>query len=380
MNKKALTIIFLIVATELIGFGIIIPVLPQIGLKLGVTGFRLGLLTATYSLFQFIAAPILGALSDKYGRKKLLVISQLGTVASYVILAFSQNFWMFLFARMVDGITGGNIAIARAYISDITKPEDRPRGMALIGMSFGLGFILGPAIGGIVFALGGSFMIAALIAGLMSLIALILTIVLLKEERHINSEKEITFKKFVHAISDKNILTILVASLIFGIAVTGFQMTLTLLTHLKFGLDEKANSLLFTYMGFLTLFVQGVVVRKANGHVKTMSQIAMILAIIALVSMAFAPSMIFVYIIMIFFSLSFGLLNAYMPSLLSTMKENDPEGEVMGAYEAVSGLGRVIGPIAMTSLFTWSISGSYLLGALAVVIALLLISKVPKKV
>jgi len=148
--KKPFFTIFLIVATELIGFGLIIPILPQLALQFNPTGLQLGILLSAYSFAQFFAAPLLGGLSDKWGRKPILVLSKAGTVVSYVILAFSGSYSLFLVSRLLDGFTGGNIAVARAYLNDITAPEDRAKGMAIIGISFGVGFIIGPGIGGAV--------------------------------------------------------------------------------------------------------------------------------------------------------------------------------------------------------------------------------------
>ena len=140
--KRPFSILFLIVATELIGFGLIIPVLPQLALQFNVSTILIGVLMGAYSFAQFIASPILGTLSDRYGRKIILIISKLGTALAYVIMAKSQSYEWFLAARLLDGFTGGNIAVARAYIADITTAENRAKGMAVIGISFGIGFLL----------------------------------------------------------------------------------------------------------------------------------------------------------------------------------------------------------------------------------------------
>ena len=148
MKNKSLLTIFLIVFIDLLGFGIILPLLPYIAEKYSANPFQIGMLTATYSFFQLIAAPILGRLSDRYGRKKLLIISQFGSAVGYLILGLSGNLPLLFLSRIIDGITGGNISIAQAYIADVTTKENRARGMGMIGAAFGLGFIFGPAIGG----------------------------------------------------------------------------------------------------------------------------------------------------------------------------------------------------------------------------------------
>ena len=148
MGNKPLFILFFVVFTELIGFGIIIPVLPQLAKTYQLNYFSLGVLMAAFSFAQFIAAPFLGHLSDKFGRKPVLIFSKAGTMLAYCILAYAQTYWVFLFARLLDGFTGGNIAVARAYVCDVTLHKDRAKGMAIIGIAFGLGFIVGPAISG----------------------------------------------------------------------------------------------------------------------------------------------------------------------------------------------------------------------------------------
>ena len=185
--KHSFFIVFLIVSTELIGFGLIIPVLPQLASQFEIDYFFIGLLMASYSIAQFISAPILGHLSDKFGRKPILILSKLGSVISYIILAFSSQYWMFLVSRLLDGFTGGNISVARAYLVDITDKKNRAKGMAIIGISFGIGFILGPALGG-VFHGGSHVIVTSFIAGGLSLIALILTILFLQEpDKHVET-------------------------------------------------------------------------------------------------------------------------------------------------------------------------------------------------
>src|SRR5438552_5311198 len=146
---RPLLIIFLTIFVNLIGFGIIIPLLPFYAQTFGASPLVIGLLFAIFSLCQLIAAPALGDLSDRYGRRPVLIFSLLGTVASFVMLALAQTLTVLFLARIVDGLSGGNISTARAYVADITEPKDRARAYGLIGAAFGLGFILGPALSGV---------------------------------------------------------------------------------------------------------------------------------------------------------------------------------------------------------------------------------------
>src|SRR5881394_4460336 len=151
MKRSPLLVIFITVFIDLIGFGIVIPVLPYYaeGTRFGATPREVGLLFASYSVLQLIFAPVLGRLSDKHGRRPVLLVSLLGTALGFLILGFATTLWMLFAGRIIDGVSGGNISTAQAYIADITTKENRAKGMGLIGAAFGLGFIFGPAIGGI---------------------------------------------------------------------------------------------------------------------------------------------------------------------------------------------------------------------------------------
>src|SRR4026209_2661381 len=151
MKRSPLVVIFTTVFIDLLGFGIVIPVLPYYaeGTQFNGTPRTVGLLFASYPIMQLIFSPVLGRLSDKHGRRPILLISIIGTGIGFLILGFAKTLWMLFLGRILDGISGGNISTAQAYIADITTKEDRAKGMGLIGAAFGLGFIFGPAIGGI---------------------------------------------------------------------------------------------------------------------------------------------------------------------------------------------------------------------------------------
>src|SRR5467141_3042804 len=151
MKRSPLFVIFITVFIDLVGFGIVIPVLPYYAeaSRFGATPREVGLLFASYSVMQLIFSPVLGRLSDKYGRRPILITSLLGTCLGFLFLGFATTLWMLFIGRIIDGISGGNISTAQAYIADVTTKEDRAKGMGLLGAAFGLGFIFGPAIGGI---------------------------------------------------------------------------------------------------------------------------------------------------------------------------------------------------------------------------------------
>src|SRR6476469_5241566 len=167
MKRSPLLVIFITVFIDLVGFGIVIPVLPFYaeGTKFGATPSQVGLLFASYSVMQLVFAPILGRLSDKYGRRPILLASLLGTALGFLILGFATTLLMLFVGRIIDGISGGNISTAQAYIADVTTKENRAKGMGLIGAAFGLGFVFGPAIGGVLshWGIGVPFLFAAVL-------------------------------------------------------------------------------------------------------------------------------------------------------------------------------------------------------------------------
>src|SRR6185312_17540518 len=144
-----LGVVVLIVLVDLLGFSLVMPLLAPFAKHYGFHQWQIGLLFSAYPMCQLVAGPILGRLSDRYGRRPLLVFSQAGTAISFLILGLSREFWVMLLARMLDGASGGNILVAQAYVADVTTPANRSRGLGLIGMAFGLGFVLGPLMGGL---------------------------------------------------------------------------------------------------------------------------------------------------------------------------------------------------------------------------------------
>lgn len=171
MQKSRLTILFIIVFIDLLGFSLILPLLPFYAETFGATPFQIGLLVASYAAAQLIGAPLLGRMSDRFGRKPVLVISLVGTFVGFLLLGFANSLWMLFASRLLDGFTGGNISVAQAYITDITDESNRAKGLGMLGAAFGLGFIIGPAAGGLLSVYG--FAVPAFLAAGLSLISIL---------------------------------------------------------------------------------------------------------------------------------------------------------------------------------------------------------------
>lgn len=352
MKSRALITIFLIILTDIIGFGIIIPLFPTISTNLGISGFSLGLLSASYALAQFIAAPILGSLSDKYGRKPILIISKAGTVVAYIMLAFTGNFLVLILSRLIDGFTGGNIPVARAYISDVTTKENRSKGMAIIGIAFGLGFILGPAIGGIFYSIFHTVTAPALVGAGLSLLSLVLTFLFLDESHRqgqVNNSRPFTFKNFIAILKHPEIKSILIIQFFLMVVMAGFQSSLVFFTDEVFGLQAEQNSWLFVYIGIVSLIVQGTLVRKSFANLQKVTLVGLIIYAISTIFISLSPNLIFLGISLAISAIGSGLVGVTLPTMLSTTSSTDPEGEIQGAFEGISSLGRVVGPAIAAS-------------------------------
>jgi len=354
--KKPFFTIFLIVATELIGFGLIIPILPQLALQFNPTGLQLGILLSAYSFAQFFAAPLLGGLSDKWGRKPILVLSKAGTVVSYVILAFSGSYSLFLVSRLLDGFTGGNIAVARAYLNDITAPEDRAKGMAIIGISFGVGFIIGPGIGGLLYGSQYGHLIPALVAGSLSLLALFFTVFFLEESTR--SESRVAraswnpWKAGWSLLRSRSIFLICLTQFVFILIFSGFETTFSVFTHHLLGYSERQNSFLFFYVGFLALIVQGFITRRPFKNLPLAVIIGLVLGGVSFIVLGASETLVSVLSSLVLLSLSIGLINTHLPAYLSNSVPDSHNGICMGLFESIGSLGRIVGPLcAYTTIF-----------------------------
>ena len=368
-NKRVFLILFLVVATELIGFGLIIPVLPQIAHQFQTNGLMLGMLLATYSAAQFFAGPILGGLSDKYGRRPVLILSKLGTVISYLILAKAGSFWMIFLSRLIDGTTGGNISVARAYVADITTPENRSKGMALIGIAFGVGFVVGPGLGGLLYQ-SGSHAIPALVAGGLSLLALIGTIIWLDEPSKKSSlpSQNLAIFQWVKHINTSTIKWILILQLVYMIIFSGFETTFALYNLNEFGFDKTQNSLMFFVIGLFGLVIQGGLARRTVTNTKRVVGIGVLVVAFSYVCLSLVTTVQTLILALGIMALGIGLVMIYLPTLLSHETTANHVGAVMGIYESMGSLARVLGPLIAYLTIYNNIRLGYLMFGISLVV------------
>lgn len=346
-NKKAqLGIIFLTVFIDLIGFGIVIPILPIYAQHFGANEMVIGLLLGTYSLMQFIFSPILGKISDRVGRRPVLLVSLLATSVGFAIMGFAPSIlWLFV-GRIIPGISGGNITTAQAYIADITKPEERSHAMGLIGAAFGLGFTLGPAIGGLLshYSIAAPFLFASGLALFNAILAFIRLPESLSAEHRVSPEERAPISQvFKHGWH----LPALMGSYFFSIA--GFAIMTTifaLFTEARFGFNSEKIGEVFAFIGFIGIIVQGGLLRQLLKR-QSEKSLAVTGAILLVVGMALLPGvtglaslMAVAAVIGIGNSLTTPTLNG----LASRSAERSWQGRVIGLMQSSGSLARCIGP------------------------------------
>jgi DHA1 family tetracycline resistance protein-like MFS transporter len=378
-QRKEFIVIFIIVLTDLIGFGLIIPILPKLAVDFNITGIKLGLLLASYSFAQFFAAPYMGKLSDRHGRRPVLLVSKFGTVIAYIIFAYAKVYWLIVFSRLIDGFTGGNIPAARAYISDITKEHNRHKGMALIGVAYGLGYIIGPVIGGVLFGLTHDKTIPALAGALLCLFSFVLTYFFLKEshrpqeiEENVSINLIDSFKKIIINPACKQILLV---QFIFMICLYAFQSTLPIFATQRYGLTPQSISFLMVYIGLVNIIIQLYIVKFGSRDLLKSVKIGLMLTGLSILIITLVPGYWVLFPITFIISTGIGLLNAYYPSLFLRIESDVQEGEKMGVYESVSSTTQIFGPLIAGSLITHYPPLVYFGTALIIIYSVFLINR-----
>jgi DHA1 family tetracycline resistance protein-like MFS transporter len=343
---RPLLIIFLTIFVNLVGFGIIVPLLPFYAETFGASPLVIGLLFAIFSLCQLAAAPALGDLSDRYGRRPVLIFSLLGTVVSFVMLAVAHSVAMLFAARIVDGLSGGNISTARAYVADVTEPKDRARAYGLIGAAFGLGFILGPAISGVLAPISYTAPIWA--AAAVTLVATLMACFWLPETVHrARAGVGNPFRYLPELIVRPLVRRVLVIDFVYWFAFATFQTTFALFAARRFQFDAARTGYFFAGFGLLGAVIQGGFIRPIVARIgdKTTFMLGLTFSAIGLVAAALAPSVPLFAAALVPMAFGIGFGHPTMATLVSRVARADEQGRVQGAASAVESLGRTLGPV-----------------------------------
>ena len=356
MNRSPLIVIFTTVFIDLVGFGIVIPVLPFYaeGTIFNATPRTVGLLFASYSVMQLIFSPILGRLSDKYGRRPILFLSIIGTGIGFLLLGFATTLWMLFAGRILDGITGGNISTAQAYIADITTTENRAKGMGMIGAAFGLGFIFGPAIGGILSQWGihVPFFFAASLCfanALLLYFRLPETITADHPAKH-QAASGRGLKQLVKSLKQPRLAFVLSIYFLFVVAFSIMTSSFAFYTMFRFGYDAKHTGYLFAYVGVIAVIIQGGLIGRL---VKRFGELPLVVVgalcfAISLFAVPFVgPAAGGLAALLIgggVFSMGNSLATPALTSLASKSVGAAEQGTVLGVTQSVASLARAVGP------------------------------------
>jgi DHA1 family tetracycline resistance protein-like MFS transporter len=362
---RPLLIIFLTIFVNLIGFGIIVPLLPFYAETFGASPVVIGLLFAVFSLCQLIAAPALGDLSDRNGRRPVLVFSLAGTVVSFVMLALAHSVAMLFLARIVDGLSGGNISTARAYVADITEPKDRARAYGLIGAAFGLGFVMGPALSGMLAQVSYTAPIWA--AAALTLVATAMAWLWLPETVHRAQAGTGNPLSYLPELLRRPVMRrVLTIDFVYWFSFAIFQTMFALFAARRFGFDASRTGYLFAGFGLMGAVIQGgfirPIVRRAGDKATFIAGI--VFSCVGLVAAALAHSVGLFVLALVPLAIGMGFGHPTVSSLISRAGRGDEQGRVQGAASAVESLGRTLGPVwGSASLQRWGEATPFVTGA-----------------
>jgi len=367
MQRKPLLTLFVTIFIDLLGFGIIIPILPVFAKKLAIDSgisispdVAVGWVAASFSLMQFVFAPLWGSVSDRIGRRPIILGSILATALGYLLLLFSDTLVLLLLARIVAGIGSANIAAAQAYIADITPPHERAKRMGLIGAAFGLGFVFGPPLGGALYHKGGMDAIAWFTAAL-CIINFIMAWFALPESLKTGSGKKAVFRNPLKGIlrSFRTHITgeLFAIFFLFIIAFSMMQTNASLLWTEKYGISEKANGGLFGYIGICSALVQGLLIGWFSKRIgeKKMLVWGILLMAVGLTGIPFPPQDWFYPLTAVFLLgivVANGLMNPAINALVSVHTPAESQGSVLGALQSTGALARGIGPVLAGYLYS----------------------------
>jgi MFS family permease len=374
-NNRNVLIVCLVAMVNMLGYGIVFPLLYAYSKKFGLSDFQNGLLFAMYSICQFISTPIIGRLSDKYGRRPLLLVSIIGTAVSFFTMAFAPSAIFLFLARALDGLTAGNVPVIFAVVSDTTKPEERAKSFGLIGSAFSFGFIFGPMIAALSVGFGQA--VPFLIAGAITIIAVILTALYLPEtNKHmgeVQKGKLFDFPKMWRTLFDPNVGITFVISLVFFLAFScailyGFQpFTINLLK-----MTQSQNALLFTMFGVLGLVSQTFLVGRISKRLgmKKAFRVGLVFTAISFLIMYVSRSIPIFVIASVILALFNSIVQTLIPTILSQEADAKSQGTIMGLNASYQSIGMIFGPIVGGLVATIAVPLPFLVGSALVLLCL----------
>lgn len=358
-DRKALALAFFIVFLDMLGASILIPVVPYIVRVYRPDAMTVGWLSLSYSAAQFLATPVLGAFSDRVGRRPVLLISILGSAFGYFLFGWAGSLWVLFTSRILDGFTGGNISTAQAYIADRSKPEDRAKNFGMIGAAFGLGFILGPAFGGALSKI--SLQAPAYAAGIVSVITFLTALFFLPESLPPEKRQAVPFAlrqlnplgHIVGPLKRPVLRWLLPGYFALAFAMSGLTSNFAVYTLNRYGLTASQNALILVWLGVVSVVIQGFVVRKMLPRVgeNRLASEALILSVVGYAALAWSPAAWWLFPAIGIIAVGNGLGGPAMQGLLSRQAAAHEQGTLLGISASLSSLARVGGPLFAGAAF-----------------------------
>ncbi len=380
-------VLFLIVFVDTLGFGLLLPLLPFYVQRIGATPDVITAVLGLYSLAQVISAPLWGRLSDRYGRKPILTMTCIGLGLSYVILAFAESLPLIIASRVFGGLMAGNLATAQAYVADVTTPETRAKGLGLIGAAFGLGFIVGPSVGGLLAGAsveGADYRLPALAAMTLSFAAALSAAVFLKESRTPGEGRETRAsfgEKWRVAFARRRLLVLVAMGFVIITAWAQFETIFGLWSNRVLAFGPREIGFMFGFMGVVNALTQGLLINRLTrsfGEARLLL-IAGLLFVSGYLAAALTSSLPALVVSCAVLSFAFALFNPSATSLVSKEAASGERGAVLGSYQSAAALGRVVGPAFSGSLFAAGASLPYLVAALLAGVGLALMTALKKR-
>lgn len=399
VDRAALGTVYFTVFLDLLGFGIILPWLPYYAARLGATGLLLGLLFTAYSLAQLFGAAILGRMSDRHGRRPILMISLMGSAVGMVLSGLTDlgypatlgpgeqtedaawRLAALIFARAVAGLFGGSIAVAQAYVADVTSPSERPKYMGFVGASIGMGFVVGPALGALVKSMGYGFMTVAFLSAGLALVNLGLAAWRLKEPRRRSGAKVkrlASLGAWQTAFGRPTVRRALLATFFTMAAFVSMETTFAYLGRDRFGLDTLSFGLVLAFVGVVLIIIQGGVIWPLSRRLgsRRVARLGCVLMAVALAVLPLAPSLVLAVAALGCLAAGQGLTSPSLASIMSNLASDDDQGSVLGVSQSLSAGARAFAPVLAGGLYDFEIAAPYFVGALLALMAAFLISGV----
>ncbi|TVR17465.1 MAG: MFS transporter [Balneolaceae bacterium] len=386
MNKPALATVFLVVVIDLLGFGIVLPLLPFYAQEFAASAVMIGLLYSVYSFMQLIFSPIWGSWSDRIGRRPIMLLSTFGAVIAYIIFGLAESLGVLFFSRVIAGMMGGNISTAQAYIADVTDSENRARGMGLIGAAFGIGFVVGPAsatalihpafhefvanAGFVQFAewMGENrFALPGFFAAFLSLCSFMMVMFLLPETVDTSKERPAAFKRpsvfttrFWRLLKEQKgkssrgyLIPLVIGFFLLSFGESSLYSSFPLFAEGQLNMTAEQVGVQFFYIGIIAVVVQGFLIKPLTNRFaeEKLFMVGNVLMVIGLGLIPFAYNTVTLALFLGLMALGKSLNSPTITSLISKEADEDNVGAVMGAAQGLSGLGRMIGPTWGGALF-----------------------------